>query len=387
MSALPPAIEPSPLAPLAAVASESTFIDDEPDAPAAPSPMPVAPSASAASGATPSPTASRASDGKRRRVIVIAAIVAAVVAVAGGFGGYMLWSNHRRDAAMAACQSSAKEYDKAHTAMTKALKEAKTLASTDPGTMDSKDSLDKLRKLVDSKTATATNPPACDPALVTDDLESVRGKLDDLAGDNRDLRGKLESSVKAVNASVDAKTLKDSKTDLDDAITQAQNVLDSSAGQVADDSTRSDLQSAIDDARKVAGKSKPSAKEMAKATQSLTDAIGKVNSSIAAKQQADAAEAARKAAEGPHGSFFFAAGVGGYRESIEFGNGQATSTQWQSMRPDDTQTVVYQVSSDDGVTYTLTDDEGGTRTFVYDKGSDTLTDVTAGLSNEYGRDD
>jgi len=80
------------------------------------------------------------------------------------------------------------------------------------------------------------------------------------------------------------------------------------------------------------------------------------------------------------------ASAGGYRESITFTDGQATIIRWMSLSPD-RKTFVYQVSSNDGYTYTLTDSEGGTRTFTYDRESDTLTDVTAGLSNEYGRAD
>ncbi|PLS28953.1 hypothetical protein [Bifidobacterium parmae] len=336
-------------------------------------------------GSAPTPAASGPSTGDKRRLTIIAAVTAAALIVAG-IGGYLLWSNHRRDAAMTACRNAAKEYDKTHDAMAKILAQAKSLSSTDESTMSSTDSLDKLKKLIASKTATDTTPPICDAGLVTSELESTKGRLDDLAGDNRALQRQLESSIKDVNASIDAKTLKNAQDDLNDAIDQAQNVLDSSAGQVADESTRSNLQTAIDDARKTVNKDKPSAAEMTKATKSLTDAIGKVNSSIAAKQQADAEEKARKAAEGPQGAFFFAAGAGGYRESITFADGQATSIQWMSLSPD-RKTVVYQVSSDDGYTYTLTDNEGGTRTFTYDRGSNTLTDVTAGLSNEYAHAD
>ena len=94
----------------------------------------------------------------------------------------------------------------------------------------------------------------------------------------------------AVNASHDAKTLKDAKDALSKQITAAQEKYKTTDGKVQDDKTRKDLKTLIDKASKI--KDGTDVKAMNSQAKQLNTLMGKVDASVKAKTDAD-----RKAAE------------------------------------------------------------------------------------------
>lgn len=100
----------------------------------------------------------------------------------------------------------------------------------------------------------------------------------------------LSKAVDAVNASHDAKTLKDAKDALSKQITAAQEKYKATDGKVKDDKTRKGLKTLIDKAAKT--KDGEDVKAMNEQAKQLNTLMGKVDASVKAKQDAD-----RKAAE------------------------------------------------------------------------------------------
>ena len=108
----------------------------------------------------------------------------------------------------------------------------------------------------------------------------------------------LTKAVDAVNASHDAKTLKDAKDALAKQITAAQEKYKATDGKVKDDKTRKDLKTLIDKASKT--KDGTDVKAMSSQAKQLKDLMGKVDASMKAKTDADrkaAGEQAQREAE------------------------------------------------------------------------------------------
>ena len=108
----------------------------------------------------------------------------------------------------------------------------------------------------------------------------------------------LTKAVDAVNASHDAKTLKDAKDALAKQITAAQEKYKATDGKVKDDKTRKDLKTLIDKASKT--KNGTDVKAMSSQAKQLKDLMGKVDASMKAKTDADrkaAGEQAQREAE------------------------------------------------------------------------------------------
>lgn len=104
----------------------------------------------------------------------------------------------------------------------------------------------------------------------------------------------LSKAVKAVNASKAAKLLDTARANLKPKLEEASKLLADSDGKVAVGAVRDMLSKAIDAAGKLVDGSDPS--KLDKARKTLEDAVGKVNESVKAKQDADAKAAAESQA-------------------------------------------------------------------------------------------
>ena len=131
------------------------------------------------------------------------------------------------------------------------------------------------------------------------ELLDAENAYDESTASILDLNASLDKAVKAVEQSVEDKTLQDVKDALSKTIDSAQSTLDGSDGKVQDNTTRDELSKAIDTAKKAMNGNDAEAMNTAK---SDLDAKTKaVNDSVKAKEQADAeaqaqAEAAANAA-------------------------------------------------------------------------------------------
>ena len=123
-----------------------------------------------------------------------------------------------------------------------------------------------------------------------DGLREVTAQIDKDAAWYDTHTADLSKAVDAVNASHDAKTLKDAKDALSKQITAAQEKYKATDGKVKDDKTRKGLKAMIDKAAKT--KDGKDVKAMNEQAKQLKDLMGKVDASVKAKTDAD-----KKAAE------------------------------------------------------------------------------------------
>lgn len=131
------------------------------------------------------------------------------------------------------------------------------------------------------------------------ELLDAENAYDESTASILDLNASLDKAVKAVEQSVEDKTLQDAKDALSKTIDSAQSTLDGSDGKVQDNATRDALSKALDTAKKALDGDDVEAMDTAKSD--LNAKTKTVNDSVKAKEQADAeaqaqAEAAANAA-------------------------------------------------------------------------------------------
>ena len=147
------------------------------------------------------------------------------------------------------------------------------------------------------------------------ELLDAENAYDESTASILDLNASLDKAVKAVEQSVEDKTLADAKDALSKTIDSAQSTLDGSDGKVQDNATRDALSKALDTAKKALNGDDVEAMDTAK---SDLDAKTKtVNNSVKAKEQADAeaqaqAEAAANAAASANSGYTGGGYNGGY---------------------------------------------------------------------------
>ena len=158
------------------------------------------------------------------------------------------------------------------------------------------------------------------------ELLDAENAYDESTASILDLNASLDKTVKAVEQSVEDKTLQDAKDALSKTIDSAQSTLDGSDGKVQDNATRDALSKALDTAKKALDGDDVEAMDTAK---SDLDAKTKaVNDSVKAKEQADAEAQAQTdtAVSANTGSGYTGGGYpgyagGGYTGGGSFGGG------------------------------------------------------------------
>ena len=153
------------------------------------------------------------------------------------------------------------------------------------------------------------------------ELLDAENAYDESTDNILDLDANLDKAMKAVEKSVEDKTLADAKDALSKAIDSAQSTLDGSDGKVQDNATRDALSKAIESAKKVLDGDDAEAMNTAKSD--LDAKTNAVNDSMKAKEQADAeaqaqadaaANAAASVSSGYSGGY-----TGGYSEGYTGG--------------------------------------------------------------------
>ena len=234
-----------------------------------------------------------------KNVIIAASAIAAVVVLVGVGGGYAYASNTTYDSYESQLES-AKEAD---SKLVKTLAEARTLvkATKDTDVLD-KTTLTSLTKSV--KTGEARKGvPTTSHATKWNLWGTTKAKasvVDDIAkaDDSIDAIGK---AMRKVNKSKTDKQVKDARSTLNKAISDAETLYKDSEGKVQDNKTRESLKTAIDTAKKTVDDKKAGVKTLNAQKDAVSKAVKSVNDSKTAKEQADAEaeteEAARQAAQ------------------------------------------------------------------------------------------
>lgn len=195
----------------------------------------------------------------RKTIIITVAIVAvvALVAVGVGFGVWQrqqydqgLERNEQHRTALSMCKKSSKAYEKAVKEYKTALKNAKSLQNVKSDQVSDAKTLATLQSAVkDAQNLTSVGECSADlsNAELRQRSKAMNKQLPTLQSQSKT----LNDSATAVTNSQKAKEKQDNVDalkKLEAAINNAQSLLDNSLYQVADDSTRVTLQSAIDHA-------------------------------------------------------------------------------------------------------------------------------------------
>lgn len=221
-------------------------------------------------------------------------VVAVIVVIALIVGGVMFFRSNSGKIAYASCTKAQSSYNDAIKDLNAEATQAKQNAPT-ADAVDNQSTLDNLNKAIANAQSINTTA-TCSADMKTNELKTNTTSFKDAAKEAKDAKKSIEQALDAATNSKDSKNTNALKADLNANISTAQTTLNDSAGKVADESTRTALQDAISNANNVAGQSSPSQSDVSNAKSRLQKAVSDVNASISAKQQADA-EAQRKQQE------------------------------------------------------------------------------------------
>ncbi|WEV64269.1 hypothetical protein [Bifidobacterium sp. ESL0732] len=232
---------------------------------------------------------------KRRAVWI--AVIAIVVIVVAGLVGCIAWSVRAREEALSDCRQSGVEIRKfAKAPLGKDAIDAEDIEKADVADTKIWEGLQQDQKALTG--LARKEVPICNATSHVAAQEQQRRANASLVKLKK-ARASVEKSAKAVVASRDAKILKDNRDGLTAKVGQAKQLLDSSAGKVADDATRTVLSQQIDAANGLLGSRKVKVADLQQTSKTLDDAVNRVNASVQAKAEADAqaAQAAAAAAQ------------------------------------------------------------------------------------------
>lgn len=195
-----------------------------------------------------------------RKTIIITVAIVAVVALVAAVVGFGVWQrqqydqelerNEQQRTALGMCKKSSKAYEKAVKEYKAALKNAKSLQNVKSDQVSDTKTLTTLQSAVkDAQNLTTVGECSADlsNAELRQRSKAMNKQLPTLQSQSKT----LNDSATAVTNSQKAKETQDNADalkKLETAINNAQSLLDNSLYQVADDSTRVTLQSAIDHA-------------------------------------------------------------------------------------------------------------------------------------------
>lgn len=246
---------------------------------------------------------SPSSRGTKTRSRVIVVIFLIITIIAAGVGAYYLYgmvrTNRNRSNAYSNCTKAYSQVKENSETLTATLKS--TAAQQKIGTDQVADvmTVEKLKTAV-SKAKSASKPVMCKTSMSTEALGTAAKTNQTLATQLVNLNSIVKAAAKDVKSSAKTKQTNDYNSAVDTLKTttsEASTLLSNSQGVVADDNTRTTLQSAIDAANTLLQKDKPALVDVQKAQNDLQTASDAVNASMEEyKTQRAAADAEAAAA-------------------------------------------------------------------------------------------
>lgn len=231
----------------------------------------------------------------RKRTVVIAAAVAAIIVLGGAGGGYAYAANKAYEAYESQVES-AKAID---SKLVKKIENAQNLAKAtkDTDVLD-KTLLGSLNASVKFGEAQKGSPKAeaVNKWMLWDVSKAKTTVADDISAATKAISS-IDAAMGKVESSKTAKQVKDARSTLDKAISDAETLYKDSEGKVQDNKTRESLKTAIDNAKKTSGDKKADVKSLTTANDTLSKAVKAVNDSKNAKAQADAQKQAQEQAQ------------------------------------------------------------------------------------------
>ena len=236
----------------------------------------------------------------RSRAIVTVFVIITIAAAAAGlyYLTGLIRTNRDRSSAYASCTQAYSAYKEESETLAKTLKTSKAQQKVGADQVADVMTVEHLKTAVD-KAKSVSKPVTCSTSMSTEAMRKAAETNKTLTTELTTANSTIKAAAKEVKASVTAKQNNDYDTAvnaLKTSTSEATTLMTNSEGVVADDQTRTTLQSAIDAANELLKKDKPALADLQKAQSNLQSASDAVNDSMETyKTQRAAADAAAAA--------------------------------------------------------------------------------------------
>ena len=236
----------------------------------------------------------------RSRAIVTVFVIITIAAAAAGlyYLTGLIRTNRDRSSAYASCTQAYSAYKEESETLAKTLKTSKAQQKVGADQVADVMTVEHLKTAVD-KAKSVSKPVTCSTSMSTEAMRKAAETNKTLTTELTTANSTIKAAAKEVKASVTAKQNNDYDTAvnaLKTSTSEATTLMTNSEGVVADDQTRTTLQSAIDAANELLKKDKPALADVQKAQSDLQSASDAVNDSMETyKTQRAAADAAAAA--------------------------------------------------------------------------------------------
>ena len=236
----------------------------------------------------------------RSRAIVTVFVIITIAAAAAGlyYLTGLIRTNRDRSSAYASCTQAYSAYKEESETLAKTLKTSKAQQKVGADQVADVMTVEHLKTAVD-KAKSVNKPVTCSTSMSTEAMRKAAETNKTLTTELTTANSTIKAAAKEVKASVTAKQNNDYDTAvnmLKTSTSEATTLMTNSEGVVADDQTRTTLQSAIDAANELLKKDKPALADVQKAQSDLQSASDAVNDSMETyKTQRAAADAAAAA--------------------------------------------------------------------------------------------
>lgn len=236
----------------------------------------------------------------RSRAIVTVFVIITIAAAAAGlyYLTGLIRTNRDRSSAYASCTQAYSAYKEESETLAKTLKTSKAQQKVGADQVADVMTVEHLKTAVD-KAKSVSKPVTCSTSMSTEAMRKAAETNKTLTTELTTANSTIKAAAKEVKASVTAKQNNDYDTavnTLKTSTSEATTLMTNSEGVVADDQTRTTLQSAIDAANELLKKDKPALADLQKAQSDLQSASDTVNDSMETyKTQRAAADAAAAA--------------------------------------------------------------------------------------------
>ena len=225
---------------------------------------------------------------KRKIIAIVAAIAAVAVAIAGVIVVRNRINSKEQRAAVAVCEKAKSKYSKANEKLQNAIEQATSLQGTAANQVADAATIDQLTQAV-TKAQNLKTVGGCSVLLSETTLRAHARSMSKQISNIKEQTKAVTAAATAVAASKRALEVNKTTAALQKTIADAKTLLDGSAGQVADESTRDALAKAIDAAQKLLdGKSTPDVAAMQNASKVISSTSDGVNKSVAEQTAANA---------------------------------------------------------------------------------------------------
>ncbi len=224
---------------------------------------------------------------KRKIIAIIAAIAAVAVAVAGVIVVRNRINSKEQRAAVAVCEKAKSKYSKANEKLQNAIEQATSLQGTAANQVADAATIDQLTQAV-TKAQNLKTVGGCSVLLSETTLLAHARSMSKQISNIKEQTKAVTAAATAVAASKRALEVNKTTAALQKTIADAKTLLDGSAGQVADESTRDALAKAIDAAQKLLDGKSTDVAAMQNASKVISSTSDGVNKSVAEQTAANA---------------------------------------------------------------------------------------------------